>query len=151
VSHVHEQRVPLAALLGAAGLIVTTIALAATSHHDRTTQAPAVVAPARMSAMLRFEDGRDGSVIAKDAATGRTVHEFPPQSNGFVRGVLRGMFRERKLEAIDPHAEFRLAREADGRLTLTDPTSHRVIDLEAFGPTNSGVFAGLLDEAQVAK
>ena len=33
---------------------------------------------------------------------------------------------------------------ADGRLTLEDPTTHRTVELEAFGQTNEEVFAGLL-------
>ena len=37
-----------------------------------------------------------------------------------------------------------LIGRADGRLTLADPATGARIDLEAFGPTNAGVFARLL-------
>jgi len=39
---------------------------------------------------------------------------------------------------------FHLALHVDGRLTLEDPVTARTIELEAFGPTNSGAFARLL-------
>jgi putative photosynthetic complex assembly protein len=39
---------------------------------------------------------------------------------------------------------FRLALHADGRLTLEDPATSRTIELQAFGPANSGAFARLL-------
>ena len=67
------------------------------------------------------------------------MYVVAPGTNGFLRGVLRGLARERKLErsAIEP--PFRLTRWADGRLSLEDPaTGRRIDDLEAFGPTNDG-------------
>jgi hypothetical protein len=39
---------------------------------------------------------------------------------------------------------FQLALHTDGRLTLVDPAINRTIELEAFGPANSGAFARLL-------
>jgi putative photosynthetic complex assembly protein len=72
------------------------------------------------------------------------VATIAPETNGFVRGVLRGMFRTRKLESLGHDARFRLAREADGRLTLQDPQTGRQVELDSFGPTNSAAFADLL-------
>jgi hypothetical protein len=37
-----------------------------------------------------------------------------------------------------------LVGRVDGRLTLSDPQTGRVVDLESFGTSNSGVFARLL-------
>lgn len=72
------------------------------------------------------------------------VAVIPPGTNGFLRGSLRGLARERKRQGIGAGPAFRLVRWADGRLTLEDPATRRVIDLAAFGPTNSGAFADLL-------
>ena len=68
----------------------------------------------------------------------------PPRSNGFVRGVLRGLFRNRKQEALGRDGLFRLSRQADGRLSIEDPQTGRRVDLDAFGATNSAAFAELL-------
>ncbi len=67
-----------------------------------------------------------------------------PGTNGFLRGVLRGMVRERRSSDIGAQVPFVLTRWADGRLSITDPAIGRQINLEVFGPTNSSVFAQLL-------
>ena len=141
--HRHDQTVPLGALLGAAALMLGTIALAAGARHAHLAEPVVVVAP-HASIAVRFEDRPGGTIAVLDAATGREVSIVPERSNGFVRGVLRGMFRTRKLESIDRSAEFLLAREADDRLTLVDPSSGRRVDLDSFGPTNSAAFASIL-------
>lgn len=142
--HPHAQTVPRAALLGAAALIAATIALAAGARHARSGNAAAP--PPDEFADVRFED-RSGAVVMLDAATGREVGALAPGTNGFVRGVLRGMFRGRKLEAIGREGSFRLARDGGGRLTLEDPATGRVVDLRSFGPANAAVFDGLLAAA----
>jgi putative photosynthetic complex assembly protein len=60
---------------------------------------------------------------------------------GFLRGTLRGMARERRRNGLDDTAALSLLARADGRLTLVDPATGRRIDLESFGPTNAAVFA----------
>jgi putative photosynthetic complex assembly protein len=105
-------------------------------------------APASVIALqeieLRFEDRPDGALAVLDGPTQRELKVLPPGSDNFVRGVLRGMFRVRKLEALGRDVQFRLAREASGRLTLEDRELGRRIDLDSFGPSNSAAFAALL-------
>jgi putative photosynthetic complex assembly protein len=61
--------------------------------------------------------------------------------------VLRGLFRERKLESLGRGGAFQIERAADGRLHLEDMATHRRIDLGAFGPDNSAAFGRLFDAA----
>jgi putative photosynthetic complex assembly protein len=144
-----ERPFPRGALLGAAALIgVTLLAVTAARFSDAgKTSMPAAGAGA--SRTLHFEDRADGAVVALDAAKNTTVGVYAPGTNGFVRGVLRGLARERRLNAIaaqPPGAQppFQLTRWSDGRLSLDDPATGRRIDLAAFGPTNAGAFAQLL-------
>jgi putative photosynthetic complex assembly protein len=146
--HPHEQVVPRGALIGAAALIVATIALAAGARHARP--ATAAAPPLAEFADVRFEDRPGGALAVLDAATGREVGALAPGTNGFVRGVLRGMFRGRKLESLGRDGRFRLARDEGGRLTLEDPATGRVVDLRSFGPTNAAAFDGLLAAAKGA-
>ena len=44
---------------------------------------------------LRFQDEADGAIAIFDAASGREVSRVPPRTNGFIRGVLRGLYAER--------------------------------------------------------
>ncbi len=100
-------------------------------------------APSVATRLLRFEDGPDGSVAVIDAASGKPLERLHGEQ-GFIRGALRALTRERRMRDIGPTPPFELAARADGRLTLTDPATGARIDLESFGPTNAGVFARLL-------
>lgn len=148
--HLHTQTVPRPALWAAAFLIMLTLGLAGASRMMRSQANAEASPPAREVVMVRFEDRPDGSLAVLEAESRRELSALPPGSNGFVRGVLRGMFRSRKLESMSRDASFRLAREADGRLTLDDPESGRRVDLDSFGPTNSAAFEGILVAARVS-
>ena len=53
--------------------------------------------------------------------------------------------RDRRSRGVGPEAPFLLVRSTGGGLFLEDPQTGRRIGLDAFGPTNSGAFARLLD------
>jgi putative photosynthetic complex assembly protein len=142
--HHHEQTVPRGAIIGAGAVMVLSIVLAVTARRARLAEHTDVEAPPIESVEVRFADRSDGSIAVLDAKSGRELTEVAPRSNNFIRGVLRGMFRGRKLESLGHDGTFRLAREADGRLTLEDAQIGRRIDLDSFGPTNSAAFATLL-------
>lgn len=93
-----------------------------------------------------FEDRRDGSIAILDARDKRQVDMVAPATNGFLRGTMRGLARERKRQGVGPEVAFQLIGRADGRLTLVDPGTGRRVDLESFGPTNAAVFAKLMAE-----
>ena len=91
---------------------------------------------------LIFADGPQGAVIVKDARNQTEIASFEGEQ-GFLRSTLRALVRERKRQGIGPDAPMQLLGRADGRLTLLDPSTQQRIDLEAFGPSNVAVFAGL--------
>jgi len=144
---VKQQRqtniVPRAALLGAAGLVGAALLSATAARVLGVEPLQTPTAAPQLSRELRFED-RGGAVVVLDAA-GATVDILPPGTNGFIRGLMRGLARERRASEIGPERAFRLTRWADGRLSIEDPATGRWIDLGAFGPTNAGAFARLLD------
>lgn len=140
--HAHGQAVPRGVLWAAFGLMLASIGLAALGG-GKAPGEPGE-AGARQVLELRFEDRPDGTLAVLDGPTQRELKLLPPGSNNFVRGVLRGMFRGRKAESLGRDAQFRLAREADGRLTLEDAQLGRRIELSSFGPDNVAAFAALL-------
>lgn len=95
------------------------------------------------SRLLRFDDLPDGAVSVVDTADGRTIARFEGEQ-GFLRGTLRAMARERRMNGIATHHPLELIAHADGGLTLHDPATGMRIALESFGSTNAGVFARLL-------
>jgi len=127
------------------GLLAFSIAVAGLSAHHARTAAPEAGSPITSTVVVLFEDRPDGSIAVLDAVTAREVSVVPPNSNGFIRGVLRGMLRSRKLESMGRGAAFRLARHQDGRLSLEDPQTGRQVDLGSFGATNEAAFGQLLN------
>jgi len=98
---------------------------------------------------LRFEDRPDGSIAIIDYKTGKQIDAVQGEA-GFVRGTLRGLAQERKRRGLDSGPPFELIYRADGRLTLSDTATGRMVDLESFGPTNAGSFYRLLDSVYLA-
>ena len=90
---------------------------------------------------LGFQDRADGAVVVTE--NGAQVAVFEGEQ-GFVRGILRSMARQRRGEGLASAQPFHLVAWADGRLTLDDVATGERLDLEAFGPTNAAVFASLL-------
>jgi len=149
--HHHDQQFPKSILLAAAGLIGVSLVLTLASRvNDVGTIRMPDATPVTVLD-IRVEDRADGAVAVYSAADGHLINAFAPGTSGFVRGVMRGMARERRRDGIGQQPSFRLTRWSDGRLSLRDPETGVVVNLEVFGPTNSAAFAQLLDPALSAK
>lgn len=146
----HARPFPRGALFGAAALIGFTLIMAGTARLTGigTTTVPEA-APVE-SYELRFVDRPDGAVALYEASDDHLVTVLAPGTNGFVRSAVRGLARERKLSGIGPAQPFRLTRWADGRLSVTDPSTGREINVEAFGPTQVEAFVAILEAARDA-
>jgi len=96
---------------------------------------------------LRFLDNPAGGVRV-ETNEGRIVANYIAGEGGFLRGVMRGFARDRRAHEGGSQETFSLARHADGRLTIADPVTGRVVELESFGPSNAGLFADLLKQGR---
>jgi len=95
---------------------------------------------------LRFIDRADGAVVIEDVGKSRIATVIVPnQKTGFIRGVMRGLARERRMHGIGSEPPFRLTAWKDGELSLTDLATGRSIELNSFGTTNRASFAALLE------
>ena len=92
---------------------------------------------------LVFQDQKDGAVRVEDGVTGKTLTVLHGEQ-GFVRGALRALSRERYSRGIGSELPFDLIARVDGRVTLFDPSTGHRVDLESFGPTNVAEFAQFL-------
>jgi len=152
MSEIDSQPFPKAPLIGAGIIVSLTILLAAgprlgylppihTAATDRAAKHVGVVEIRN----LRFTDRADGALVIDDVTRGTVAAILPHgTNNGFIRGVLRGMARDRLLRQIGQTPPFRLTLFGDGALTLFDPSTGRNIELGSFGPTNKQSFADLL-------
>ena len=100
--------------------------------------------PVVTSRDIRFIDQPDGRTLVVDSVSNGTVSTLPAGGEGFIRGVLRATGRTRHLAQVPPEAPYRLEQLADGRLTLTDLGTGKVIELISFGHTNVAAFAAFL-------
>lgn len=92
---------------------------------------------------LVFQDHTDGGVRVEDGVTGETLTVLHGEQ-GFVRGALRALSRERYSRGIGSAAPFELIARVDGRITLFDPSTGQRVDLESFGPSNVAEFSRFL-------
>lgn len=135
----HFPRLPL--LLLAALVLATVLGVAAVRISGVDIRQPDAATVS--SRLLRFEDGPQGSVAVVDVKSGATLQHFHGEQ-GFLRGALRALARERRMRELGSALPFELSARADGRLTLTDTATSARLDLESFGPANAAVFAQML-------
>ena len=158
-AHAHTDMLPRGTLVIAGALVL--FALTATSIVRIAHIAPAAsplllrqaehIAPVK-SRDLRFTDRADGAVLIEDVTQGRIASVIEPgQQTGFIRGVMRGLARDRHMRGIGSQPPFRLTLWRDGELSLTDSATGRTIEMTAFGLTNRAAFAALLDANGSAK
>ena len=152
-THAHHEMLPRGTLVIAGALVL--FALAATSIVRIAGIAPSAspvamreqahIAPVK-SRDLRFVDRADGAVVIEDADKSGIVSVIVPgQQTGFIRGVMRGLARERRAHGIGSAPPFNLTLWRDGELSLTDTATGRAIELTAFGSLNRAAFLALLD------
>lgn len=135
---------PAAPLVGAATLVIVALVGVSAFRASGLETTRVAESPVVSQAELRFTDQPDGSILVLAGHDGSMVDVVAPGTNGFLRGTLRGLARERHRQGIGREQPFQLVGHADGRITLIDPATGRHVDLEAFGPTNAGVFVRLL-------
>ena len=156
-SHSHGEMLPRGTLFIAGALVLFALTAASVV---RIAQIPPAASPVLMreqagiravkSRDLRFVDRADGAVVIEDVRGGIASVIVPGQQTGFIRGVMRGLARERRAHGIGDGPPFKLTLWQDGELSLVDSATGRAIELTAFGSTNRATFAALLD-AQNAK
>ncbi|WP_294533335.1 photosynthetic complex assembly protein PuhC [uncultured Rhodoblastus sp.] len=134
---------PRGLLIGAAVLLAFAFSI---TLFGRSADMGAVHMPAAQpyqTLLLHFADHDDGSVTITDASNGAVLSTIKPGTNGFLRSMMRGLAHERTRDGIGAQTPFKLTRWSDGTLSLTDEMTGRRVDLDAFGPNQTEVFAGL--------
>jgi putative photosynthetic complex assembly protein len=142
---IHEPVVSKGGIFAAASLILFALAAVTTVRVTGVGEVRMTLPAAVESRDLQFEDGKNGAVLVFDARDHQLVDTLAPGSNGFIRVVLRGLARERKLGDIGAQPPFRLTRFVNGQITLTDTSTGKQIDLDAFGSSNTEAFARLMN------
>jgi putative photosynthetic complex assembly protein len=143
---------PLLTALGALlVLAIVAIGLSRAPFFGAGSASASNLLPALRSPVeLQFADLDDGAVAVSIVQGGNTrlLDRLEPGTNGFARGLLRGLGRERKKLSLTMARPLVLGVGADRGLELHDPVTGSRLVLAAFGPTNEAVFSQLYRRAQ---
>jgi putative photosynthetic complex assembly protein len=148
MSEQKEQSFPHSALLALATLVGISLLLVIFGKISGNTESTNLVSEETMIEQnrdLRFVDVEGGVVIVYDATDHSKVRTLAPGTENFIRGVLRGLVRERRSLELGDESPFRLMNIGNGQLVLQDLATKRQINLNAFGQTNASSFAQLFD------
>jgi putative photosynthetic complex assembly protein len=157
MSHHHDHQAPViprGALVGAAILLTVTICGAAWTRWTDNTVATAPDVAAVSTLELRFADRDDGAIVVLEGGaieSPATLAVLPAGNDGFVRGVLRALARQRRLADHDGSAPLALTRWADGRLSIADPLTGAVVEINGFGSDNVRAFERVIDAVRTAE
>jgi len=135
---------PRAALFGTAALIAFTIVVAMMGRQGGVGVTTRPVMEPIETRQLFFSDRQDGAVEILEPGRAEPLLVLDPGTNGFVRGAMRGLARERRIRGIGAEVPFALVYWEDGSLTLEDTQTGHTVDLGAFGATNFELFPRLL-------
>ena len=148
----HDPTVPRGALIGAAAVLLFTMAMAGAtrvgwiphSADPDASRAAQNVQPAQ-SRQLRFADRADGAVVVTDANSGVTVKVVEFGQGGFLRATMRRMAKARIAAGKGSEPPFKLTLWENGALSLSDPQTGREAEIHGFGADHSKIFADMLE------
>jgi putative photosynthetic complex assembly protein len=102
---------------------------------------------------LVFKDGINGEILVQVVKSEKNEYKLIKEiqldgEQGFMRGTLRALARERKTRQLSHEIPFELKLDFEGHLSITDPLTKNTINLDAFGPDNVAVFSKLMNLTQ---
>jgi putative photosynthetic complex assembly protein len=97
---------------------------------------------------IAFLDAPKGALNVVDTSTQEVIFTTGTGTDGFLRGTLRALGRDRKRVGGQKVEPYTVSRWESGHITLTDSVTGAKIDLAAFGSTNVAVFERFLKGKQ---
>ncbi|MEM6488551.1 MAG: photosynthetic complex assembly protein PuhC [Pseudomonadota bacterium] len=133
---------------GAAGGIVMIVVLVATTiatvTRDSVPVEPGGGSPMVASRLVAFESTDEGVLVVRDADTGDQISSLLESDGGFLHNLVAVLSKQRRRHAVDTALPYQLSAHTNGRVSIRDPATGRVIDINAFGANQVETFAALL-------
>lgn len=143
---------PRVALIGAGVMIALAFGAALLGSVADVGSYRMADSPIVESRLINIVNSRDFTATVTDATDGSLIKVAKANAEeGFVWGAVNGLSYGRKHAKAPLDAPYELSRRADGRLTLTDPTTGQKVFLDSFGPVNAVAFARLLERPGAAR
>ncbi len=126
------------------GLVTVVIAIASLRLAGYQPPPSLPNEPALATRVLAVEDADQGTIIVRDAKTGENIATYKHGEGSFFRATLRTLVNDRRHKGLALDGNFRLETHSGHQLFLIDETSGKTLSMNAFGPTNTAVFAALI-------
>ena len=84
--------------------------------------------------------------MVRDAGSGETVKVIEFGQGGFLRATMRRMAKARIAAGVGAEPPFNLVLWENGALSLSDPETGRVAEIQGFGADHSKIFAEMLEQ-----
>jgi putative photosynthetic complex assembly protein len=120
-----DRPFPRGALIAVVGLIVFTLVAVGTARWVGGTGTEPVTGSITESRELRFEDGRGGLVYVYAGTDESAIAVLEPGTENFIRGVLRGLARERRSHGIATLRDHPLRRRSAAAEGSIDGSANR--------------------------
>lgn len=145
---VRREHFPKPVIWGIGIVLMATLAMSAATVGRQKgvveTLSESAINPVTHEMQFIATDMDDRTILIEDAANGTELEIVTRDSNGFIRGALRGLARERTLRGISSGEPFRLRLWQDGTLVLDDPATGQIVALNGFGQDNAMAFGKYL-------
>lgn len=129
----------------ATGLVVlATVAVVAITPRATMERSGVPIDRVVAARHLLFSDTTEGALVVIDERTRLPIEVYGVGEGAFVRATIRALIMHRANPAASREEPFHLLLDVTGRLLLLDPTSTRVINLNAFGDVGQLSFSPLL-------
>ena len=126
-------------------LIIGVLALV--SYATFTGRTPSAVVPegAVVKSRLILIQAEDSGAVRIFTAEGKLIADLSAKQGGFISSIDRSLRRKRVVANLPQAGPVLLTLDDLNRLKISDPQSGWSADLMAFGKSNIGAFAMLLD------
>lgn len=142
------NRIPTALLFGVGALVMASLLGVAWFRGEgaRPLSSPPPMASAEVSVDMVIVPQAESGTDILDPATGEVVVTLAEGEDGFVRGILRGLYRIRDRAGVARDAPITVMAWRDGHAALYDPATNWRVELVGFGPDNRLIFVKLVSE-----
>jgi putative photosynthetic complex assembly protein len=132
-------------LIGIGALLLATVGFAAFGRLTGYGITRVAETPILGSVDIWYEDQDNKTMLVRRVSDNAILEVLPADGGGFMRGVVRSLFRQRLLANKERTLPFRLAQREDRKYFILDMSTGTKIELDGFGPSNTLSIARILE------
>jgi putative photosynthetic complex assembly protein len=132
-------------LIGIGALLIATVGFVALARLTGFGITKVNETPILGSVDIWFEDQDNKTMLVRRFADNAVLEVLPADGGGFIRGVVRSLFRQRLVANQERTLPFRLSQRQDQKFFILDMSTGAKMELDGFGPSNTLSIARVLE------